>query len=237
MEHLQLLQLQLIFHLSRYPPLQMHPPDAPGPLPATPLLTPLFLECPSPLLHPLPSTLTPTHSHLCPLLLILQISTETFTPLSSSRCSFPFIPTAPWLVCFTECFSNCNVPENHPGTLLKCGLFQKENPRVYVSNKFPGDATGPRTTRELSRHCYDSFFMHSWSPELLQGRNCTFLTLLSPPSRRGSGALQVLRSCVLCADHREEPRGRVRTLPTFLYHYISFHSFLEAAFKAAGSSM
>ena len=48
-------------------------------------------------------------------------------PSGRSSCPFSFIPIAPWLVYFIECFSNFNVHKNHLGILLNCKLFQKEN--------------------------------------------------------------------------------------------------------------
>ena len=60
---------------------------------------------------------------------------------------------------------------NHLGILLNCKLFQKENLRVYISNKFPGNATGLRTTLELSLYCIKINYMCLHNPEILQGIN------------------------------------------------------------------
>lgn len=59
---------------------------------------------------------TPAHSHLCSFLSTLQIPTPLLAPLGRSNCTFSFIPTAPWLVCFIECLSNFQVHVNTGGS-------------------------------------------------------------------------------------------------------------------------
>ena len=61
--------------------------------------------------------------------------------------------------------------KNHLGILLNCKLFQKENLRVYISKKFLGNATGLRTTLELSLYCIRINYIYLQNPKVLQGIN------------------------------------------------------------------